>query len=304
MELGIIIKHLLIENECVVVPGFGGFLTEDVPAAMTATAIRPPAKTFRFNRGIKKDDGLIVTQVKNASETYAAALGKIETEAREWQKTLSAEKSLRLDQLGTIKQWEDGRWEFYPMEDNNDNPENYGLREVKIVPLSAQSDADNLKGGARRKYRFRQYAVAALVLLALGILSIFAFNHFEGQVASVMPSITADSPFTTSAVEDEISAPVKAMPDFADPEKVVSPIDPTPRQPISEGPFHLIVGSFPSQAAAKKEMEEWTSKGYSPRLLSAAKGRYRLSIVDGADSAAIAQQLKGFSGTDYWILKQ
>lgn len=55
------IEILLLDNDCVVIPGFGGFVTSHAPSTYIENEhlFLPPIRTVGFNEQLKEDDGLL-----------------------------------------------------------------------------------------------------------------------------------------------------------------------------------------------------------------------------------------------------
>ena len=62
----ICLRELLFVQECVIIPGFGGFLTKYKSADIDYLnyTITPPTKSISFNRQLRNDDGLLVLTIK------------------------------------------------------------------------------------------------------------------------------------------------------------------------------------------------------------------------------------------------
>ena len=56
-----IIEHLLLNHECVVLPGLGGFIVRDSPCNFTAdkSMIKPAFRNLFFNPHLTQNDGLL-----------------------------------------------------------------------------------------------------------------------------------------------------------------------------------------------------------------------------------------------------
>ena len=62
IELSRHIETLLLENDCVIVPDFGGFVAHYNPATYIEeeNIFLPPTRTIGFNSQLKMNDGLLV----------------------------------------------------------------------------------------------------------------------------------------------------------------------------------------------------------------------------------------------------
>ena len=65
MNLASYINDLLYRYDCVIVPNFGGFITNKVSAKINenTNSIYPPSKKISFNKHLNVNDGLLVNYV-------------------------------------------------------------------------------------------------------------------------------------------------------------------------------------------------------------------------------------------------
>ena len=95
------IETLLLQHDCVIVPDFGGFITNYVEAQPQlqdlSAVIYPPLRVVRFNQSLTQSDGLLVGSYMSA---YDAAYP-------------AAEKQMRQDVLRMVDRLKlDGRYEL------------------------------------------------------------------------------------------------------------------------------------------------------------------------------------------------
>ena len=81
------INELLFRYECVIIPGFGAFLTHH-QSAYTDTetnAFMPPSKTLSFNRQLQTNDGLLAAHLaKVYGLSYQEALQDLREQVQIW----------------------------------------------------------------------------------------------------------------------------------------------------------------------------------------------------------------------------
>src|SRR5690606_7656533 len=88
MAIATYISDLLYRYECVIVPGFGAFITQYHSAQINAETheLFPPQKTLSFNGQLLKNDGLLANHIAEVEKIpYGAALEKIEVFVQELQ---------------------------------------------------------------------------------------------------------------------------------------------------------------------------------------------------------------------------
>ena len=78
IELAQHIEVLLLENDCVIVPGFGGFVAYYTPAMrVEGNTFLPPTRTIGFNSQLKLNDGLLVQSYMAVYDTNFSDATKI-----------------------------------------------------------------------------------------------------------------------------------------------------------------------------------------------------------------------------------
>lgn len=130
IELNRHIEILLLANECVIVPDFGGFMTHRVPAHYDADdrSFLPPLRTLGFNPQLRINDSVLVQSYVEAYDiSYPEAIRRVTEEVEEMKHILSEEGSYTLTDLGTLTVNNEGNYEFTPCEAGLLTPELYGL---------------------------------------------------------------------------------------------------------------------------------------------------------------------------------
>ncbi len=130
IELGRHIEVLLLDNDCVIVPEFGGFVAHHVSARYDETdhTWLPPMRTLGFNPQLRINDSLLVQSYVNAYDiSYPEALRRIESEVEEMKQLLSEQGSYTLNDIGTVYINTEGNYVFEPCEAGILTPDVYGL---------------------------------------------------------------------------------------------------------------------------------------------------------------------------------
>ncbi|HPF49976.1 MAG TPA: SPOR domain-containing protein [Draconibacterium sp.] len=129
------IKQLLQDNEMVIVPGFGAFITEYLPAVVDDASgeIKPPSSKLIFDPKIKNNDGLLVGQVADATRcTHFEALQKIEKERDNIIYQLDKGEKVELDEIGVLLYNAEKQIVLVSEEDAHLALENFGLAATSI----------------------------------------------------------------------------------------------------------------------------------------------------------------------------
>lgn len=135
------IEILLLDNDCVIVPGLGGFTAHHVEARFDESddVFLPPLRTLGFNQQLKINDSLLVQSYIEAYDiSYPEALRRIEGEVEELRQRLANDGYYEMADIGVLEMNEDGNIIFTPCEAGILTPELYGLSSFEMQPLMAE----------------------------------------------------------------------------------------------------------------------------------------------------------------------
>lgn len=135
------IEILLLDNDCVIVPGLGGFTAHHVEARFDESddVFLPPLRTLGFNQQLKINDSLLVQSYIEAYDiSYPEALRRIEGEVEELRQRLVNDGYYEMTDIGVLEMNEDGNIIFTPCEAGILTPELYGLSSFEMQPLMAE----------------------------------------------------------------------------------------------------------------------------------------------------------------------
>ena len=141
-----LIKHieiLLLENDCVIVPGLGGFIAHNRPAVVCneTNEFYPPLRTIGFNPQLIMNDGLLVQSYMQAYNTdFPDATRKIEKIVDQLKEEIYQQGQVELGHIGTLYYNVRGVYEFEPRKDTFFTPSLYGLDKI-ILPRLVQHEA-------------------------------------------------------------------------------------------------------------------------------------------------------------------
>jgi len=136
VDFGKYIHELLLENDIVIVPGFGAFVSEYKPAEISegSDEIKPPSKIVTFNQQIRNNDGLLVGHVaERKRSSHFDALKKIEKEREEILYKLDNGEQVELSAVGTLFYTEEHNVGFTAVEDENLLLDSFGLEATAIA---------------------------------------------------------------------------------------------------------------------------------------------------------------------------
>lgn len=130
IELARHLEVLLLSNDCVTVPDFGGFVAHYVPARIDEEeqVFLPPTRTVGFNPQLKMNDSLLVQSYVEANDiSYPEALRRIEQEVDYVKRSIMYDGSYQLENIGVLTINDEGSYCFEPYESGLLTPTLYGL---------------------------------------------------------------------------------------------------------------------------------------------------------------------------------
>ena len=177
MAITKILQDLLMQHDCVVIPGFGGILKSYKGAMVHETKhiFSPPSATLSFNINLKQDDGLLIHAYSiQHGITYKKASKKIQGWVKQLYGRMENKESIRLDGIGKFYFDLESNLQFIPKAKNRFYLPAFGLPEFQILPV----DNENLNIARSRKERVRHGNKQHAMLLVLPLLLMALIAHY------------------------------------------------------------------------------------------------------------------------------
>lgn len=265
------IERLLLVHDCVIVPKFGGFVLQTVPAMQQVEehTFRPLRKEIGFNMTLQHNDGLLPeSYMQMHGVNYRQAQLMLEEDVEDMKKTLQQYKKLSMGVLGSFSIGEEGQMIFHPGETELFSVGSYGLPVFHfpaLAPLLAEREEIALLTIPvnRRLIRTAVASVAAVALFLLVSTPVKDVNQ-DAYTASFVPTeMVSQKPVLVD------KAVAESMPENVVPEAEVKTVAPAPKcetvtvkpavaQPVvakkevkaNPKMYHIVIASFPSEAQA------------------------------------------------------
>lgn len=141
IELTKHIEILLLENDCVIVPELGGFITHYQPARYEEDegVYLPPTRMVGFNSQLTMNDGLLAQAYMQTHHTdFLDATKLISVKVNELKEVLYNDGLVEISGVGTLHYTMYGKYEFRPLENGVLPPVLYALDSFSIAPLAAE----------------------------------------------------------------------------------------------------------------------------------------------------------------------
>ena len=291
------ITELLYNHNCVIVPGFGAFLTKNIAASINNDVFSPPKKTIAFNGMLKENDGLLANRISATDGiSYKAALKKIKKDVKTLASSLNVGE-VEIDNIGTLRLNDEKKVQFQPNQNVNFDSKSYGLESFTRPPRKTSSPEEKVK-----KLSIPDYAVryAAIILLLIGISSIsyYSFDEFRYEqkaesLANAQKKILENVQAATFDLGEyaKISIPIKQN------------IIPVKSSSIY---YSVIAGSFRSMENANKKLKSLINLGYQASFTSVnPKGLHRVAyarLENRNEAVNLIARIKKEKGNDAWLL--
>jgi nucleoid DNA-binding protein/cell division septation protein DedD len=131
LNLSNFIYSLLLENDTVIIPGFGAFVSTYKPAVILENEIKPPSKEISFTQKIKNNDGMlaeIIARKAKISQSYA--MKRIEKAHENMLYELDKGETVIIENIGTLVYNEKNEIQFNPFHDENLLLDSFGLETI------------------------------------------------------------------------------------------------------------------------------------------------------------------------------
>lgn len=139
IELTKHIEILLLENDCVIVPGLGGFIAHYQPAYYDEDekVFLPPIRTVGFNSQLTINDGLLAQAYMQTYHTdFSDACRLIAQKVSELKEILYSDGIVEMVGIGSLRYTIYNTYEFQPLESCVLSPTLYGFDSYSMLPLS------------------------------------------------------------------------------------------------------------------------------------------------------------------------
>jgi hypothetical protein len=259
MTLATYINDLLYRYDCVIVPDFGGFVTNRIGAKVNnyTHTFTPPKKLITFNKLLKHNDGLLANYIASAENiSFEKASTAISLAVIKWQNELQS-KSVEIDKLGVLSLNKERQIIFEPTNSVNYLTESFGLSTVVSSAISRYTEqvkplipatVDEKKKGIPS---FIKYAATAAILLTLSISGYKGYQENEQKEALAVQE---------KAIQKKIQSATFI---------ISNPLPTINLNVIKEKakPFHVIAGAFQFIENAEKKVAQLKAKGFDAKVV-------------------------------------
>lgn len=306
LDLGQYIIQLLLTHDCVIVPGFGGFVAnyQDAVHNESSHTFYPPSKKIVFNSSLSHNDGLLINHVaEQMVVSYNEAEQLVRQSVDEAWIELEKGAELNFNGIGTFRYDNDTAIIFEPHLTENLLTDSYGLFPFRFPPLSYQSipeviiNNDNIKKmpviDTQKVLRYAAIIVPIAVLVGL----IPVYRHHSQQSAGLPAPVPAQHPIeeTVSATNAEQSVD-NAIEASTDKRTALFYYETAPVQQVVKnqqikGIYYIIGGSFKDRKNAEKHSKKYLSAGFDSEIIQ-TDNLYRVTLGVYGDKVIALHELR------------
>lgn len=288
------ISALLYRYQCVMVPGFGAFITETVSARYneTSNTFSPPKKSILFNSLLQQNDGLLANHIALEEHlSFNEALQRIQEQVALWKSALASQEVVYLKNIGELSLNAEQKIQFEPVGSTNYLTSSFGLTSVMSVPLTRevlpeQGKTVVLPSISKQKPRLQWMRYAAVFAGAIGLYSSVAtyqeYEIYQEQKMAVEKDVQNQIEQKLQQATFVIEAPKAVKEKVAEVTQTVLK---------TEKPFHIVAGAFKTEAKAQILTDELKAKGYAnAKYLSKSKHNMRQVVYNSYATQEEAQK--------------
>lgn len=210
------ISELLYHHECVIIPDFGGFVSnyESAHIDRGKNLFHPPRKKVLFNSWLNSNDGILANFIAQSEGiSYKAAMSVIEKFTSSCIKKMDAEKKVRLQGIGLLFKDENGNIQFEQETEINYLQQAFGLNSFHSPAIHRSSEIayynralkDKEKHTTGRKWiynlRWAAIIIPLLMLTVWGLLNRDTLWQKYNTYATYLFSNTKESKKNTPELE-------------------------------------------------------------------------------------------------------
>jgi len=319
VDITAFIRELLFGHDCVIVPGFGGFIGNYTPARIdkSTDTFYPPVKNISFNRNLNHNDGLLVGRISGSCKiNYGDARNLVEEFVAGVRKKLEKGEKVVFDNIGSFINNHEGNVQFEPDRNTNYHLDSYGLDSFQCLPLEGydvrkriirNTDRDPLKQASIRKVIWRAAIIIPLLSLIVAVSLKTDLFRSKVEATTLNPLVTAEFENNKKAVDEgstlklaKIDEKTEPIADKMSHTEIIVPVA------TELNAYVVITGSFKSKENADSQVNMLKEEGFSPEIIASENGFFRVCAIMCKDlNTAVSKKdsiVKKFPGT--WVSRK
>lgn len=273
MEINQYIKELLLLNDCVIIPEFGGFVANYKPAHIEGNQFFPPCKEIAFNNKLISNDGLLINFIADQEGlSYFSAKQKLEDFVEETLLSLEQNRNVYFDGVGYLHYDSRENLQFEPHLKQNLLVESYGLQNFSYEKLyQRQIPKPAFKVEYKepvpvifQKRKLQKLIIAIPLLMAMALIPMKNNKEYLSKSdLGMWEALTQSAPVANAVSVEKNEAEYIAN---------------STAENVIQNKYYIIGGSFKSDENALKYIQQLKAEGYNGQDLGIFKGLHRIAL--------------------------
>ena len=288
------IKELLFRHDCVIIPNFGGLVSNPVSSKINTVSgtIFPPSKLIVFNKNLSINDGLLINHISKKEKLSIDDSKNIVFDfSKKITDSLMSERSMRLNNIGLFTLGSEDNIIFHQDIANNFDLNSFGFESFQIQKKTkTKKIIDINQSSTTKKISYKAAAVLIpLILLSLtNILLDTSTNNINIQ--------KSDLNFFKKSKVPKLDMAEKKI------EKEIEKIE-TITTPKTKN-YHVIAGAFIQKSNAEKLNNSLIESNFNSEILLSENGYHRVSYnsFESKENAIIELEKLKRINKSAWIL--
>ena len=288
------IKELLFRHDCVIIPNFGGLVSNPVSSKINTVSgtIFPPSKLIVFNKNLSINDGLLINHISKKEKISIDDSKNIVFDfSKKITDSLMSERSMRLNNIGLFTLGSEDNIIFHQDIANNFDLNSFGFESFQIQKKTkTKKIIDINQSSTTKKISYKAAAVLIpLILLSLtNILLDTSTNNINIQKSDLNFFKKSNVPkldVAKNKIEKEI-------------EKIETITTPKTKN------YHVIAGAFIEKSNAEKLNNSLIESNFNSEILLSENGYHRVSYnsFESKENAIIELEKLKRINKSAWIL--
>lgn len=297
MNIANYISDLLYRYECVIIPDFGGFVSNAKSAYLNTqnNTFYPPYKALTFNANLVQNDGLLANYIAKAEGfSFDQALVFIKETVAIWQGELKNKSTIELDKIGSFNLNPQGQIVFEPQLNINYLTTSYGLSSLIANQILNAEVQPVIKLNNQPKV-FLKYA--AVFVIGLSIIGVSNKYYQDYQLVKQNEKAQAQQLAVQNRIQSATFVISNPLPSI------------TLQNTYEPKNFHVVAGAFRDPANAVKKLNELKSQGFNDAAIIGLNQWQLTQVVYGSfalkeDAEALLNKIRQTDTEGAWLLIQ
>lgn len=290
------IQYLVATTDCVVLPGWGAFISSHINAYVSDGLMYPPTRAISFNPSLTHDDGsLVASVVRKTGVGYPTAKASVSAAIGQMRKLYNTEGVITIPRVGTLRRDSNDKTIFTPSAESVAAGAYLALPTLEVspaVPVAVEKGAKVARISGIRAFGRVAAGIAILLGLSITLTTPVVVDRSVNQYAGMPAPEITPAKILSLPVPTESQVLYIATPDPAEATETVAA-------------FYLIVSSHSNHAEASRFVAAHPDDNLT---IFESDGRFRVVAATGASFSETAK-LKSDADfdrkyPDAWVLKK